>query len=77
MSTWGVSSWSVVVRCLQILGILVSAILNGFLLVYIHIKRLGLSSAMLSLEIMVSNRSAALCTPDRTILDPPIRLHLG
>jgi hypothetical protein len=55
MVTWGVSSWLVVVRCLQVLGILTSAILNGFLLVYIHQKRLGLTSVMLSLEVMVSD----------------------
>lgn len=53
MARWGLSSWLVFVRCLQILGTLVSAILNGFLLVYIHVNKLGLSSNMFSLEIMV------------------------
>lgn len=54
MAKWGINSWLVVVRSLQVLGTLVSAILNGFLLVYIHVNRLGLSDTMLALEIMVS-----------------------
>lgn len=53
MARWGVSSWLVLVRGLQILGVLVSALCNGFLLVYIHVNKLGLTSAMSALEIMV------------------------
>ncbi|KAK8037909.1 hypothetical protein PG994_014676 [Apiospora phragmitis] len=52
MAKWGVSSWLVLVRALQILGVLVSALCNGFLLVYIHVNKLGLSQAMSALEIM-------------------------
>ncbi|KAK9793104.1 hypothetical protein AB5N19_02850 [Seiridium cardinale] len=52
MPKWGISSYLVVVRSLQVLGTLISAILNGFLLVYIHMNRLGLSGTMLALEIM-------------------------
>ncbi|KAK8034633.1 hypothetical protein PG993_009628, partial [Apiospora rasikravindrae] len=48
----GVSSWLVLVRGLQILGVLASALCNGFLLVYIHVNKLGLSPAMSALEIM-------------------------
>ncbi|KAK7953745.1 hypothetical protein PG996_014637 [Apiospora saccharicola] len=52
MAKWGVSSWLVFVRGLQILGALVSALCNGGLLVYIHVKKLGLSPAMSALEYM-------------------------
>ncbi|KAK7935538.1 hypothetical protein PG985_001033 [Apiospora marii] len=52
MAKWGVTSWLVLVRGLQILGVLVSALCNGFLLVYIHVNKLGLSPAMSALEIM-------------------------
>ncbi|KAK8065950.1 hypothetical protein PG997_012697 [Apiospora hydei] len=48
----GVSSWLFLVRGLQILGVLASALCNGFLLVYIHVNKLGLSPAMSALEIM-------------------------
>lgn len=52
MAQWGLSSYLVVVRSLQALATLISAILNGFLLVYIETKRLGPSDVMLVLEIM-------------------------
>ncbi|KAK7967118.1 uncharacterized protein PG986_001395 [Apiospora aurea] len=52
MAKWGVSSWLVLVRGLQILGVLGSALCNGFLLVHIHVNKLGLSPAMSALEIM-------------------------
>lgn len=59
MPKWGINSWLVVVRSLQVLGMLISAVLNGFLLVYIHLNRLGLSGTMLALEVMVSIRCVA------------------
>ncbi|ETS78228.1 hypothetical protein PFICI_10290 [Pestalotiopsis fici W106-1] len=52
MAQWGLSSYLVVVRSLQALATLISAILNGFLLVYIETKKLGPSDVMLVLEIM-------------------------
>lgn len=52
MAQWGLSSYLVVVRALQVLATLISAVLNGFLLVYIQVKALGLSDVMLALEIM-------------------------
>ncbi|ORY62669.1 uncharacterized protein BCR38DRAFT_439429 [Pseudomassariella vexata] len=52
MAKWGLSTWLVFVRLLQVLAAIVSAGLNGFLLVYIHVNRLGLSQAMSTLEIM-------------------------
>lgn len=49
---WGLLSWLGLVRGLQVLGVLTSAILNGFLLVYIHLNKLGLSASMFALELM-------------------------
>lgn len=60
MAQWGLSSYLVVVRALQVLATLISAVLNGFLLVYIQVKALGLSDVMLALEIMVSTYLSAL-----------------
>ncbi|KAI0129502.1 hypothetical protein BJ170DRAFT_681001 [Xylariales sp. AK1849] len=76
MSRWELSSWLILIRGLQILGTLVSAILNGFLLVYVHINRLGLSSAMFSLEILVGfmmltrslRQASTLITPNQTCI---------
>jgi hypothetical protein len=48
------------VRGLQVLGVLTSAVLNGFLLVYIHLHKLGLSASMFTLEILVSGNTVAL-----------------
>lgn len=61
MAQWGLSSYLVVVRSLQALATLISAILNGFLLVYIETKRLGPSDVMLVLEIMVSTTIRRSC----------------
>ena len=57
---WGLLSWLGLVRGLQVLGVLTSAVLNGFLLVYIHLHKLGLSSSMFTLEILVSGNTVAL-----------------
>ncbi|KAH8666362.1 hypothetical protein BX600DRAFT_511301 [Xylariales sp. PMI_506] len=52
MVKWGVSSYLVTFRSFQVLSTLICAILNGFLLVYINLNRLGLTDAMFALEIM-------------------------
>ncbi|KAI0844641.1 hypothetical protein F5Y00DRAFT_196282 [Daldinia vernicosa] len=50
---WTVSRWLLFARLLQVSGTLVTAVMNGFLLVYIHINRLGLATSMFCLEMMV------------------------
>lgn len=50
---WSFSRWLLVARLLQAAGTLVTALLNGFLLVYTHINRLGFADSMFALELMV------------------------
>ncbi|OTA98256.1 hypothetical protein M426DRAFT_326142 [Hypoxylon sp. CI-4A] len=55
---WASSRWSIprlllLARVLQVMGTLVTAVMNGYLLVYIHDNRLGLSGAMFHLEMLV------------------------
>ncbi|KAI1099422.1 hypothetical protein F4804DRAFT_84306 [Jackrogersella minutella] len=52
-SGWSFSRCLLFARLLQVLGTLITAVVNGFLLVYIHVNRLGLTTIMLYLEIMV------------------------
>ncbi|KAI2772741.1 hypothetical protein F4815DRAFT_416140 [Daldinia loculata] len=50
---WTVSKWLLFARLLQVSGTLITAVMNGFLLVYIHDNRLGLATSMFCLEMMV------------------------
>ncbi|KAH9885498.1 hypothetical protein F4778DRAFT_787160 [Xylariomycetidae sp. FL2044] len=50
---WRLSRWIALIRLSQALGSLVTAVMNGFLLVYIQLNRLGLASSMFALEMMV------------------------
>ncbi|KAI1769322.1 hypothetical protein GGR53DRAFT_154196 [Hypoxylon sp. FL1150] len=52
LPTWSLSRWLLFGRLLQILGSLVTAVMNGFLLVYILQNRLGLAESMTALELM-------------------------
>lgn len=47
------STWLVLVRLVQVLGSFIPAALNGWLLYYIHMNKLGPSNVMLILEILV------------------------
>ncbi|KAI1777254.1 hypothetical protein F4818DRAFT_342145 [Hypoxylon cercidicola] len=51
-SRWSLSRWLLFGRLLQILGTLVTAVMNGFLLVYIHTHRLGFAESMFCLETL-------------------------
>ncbi len=50
---WDLGSWLVVVRCLQVLGMVVSGSLNGFLVAYLTLRRLGASQTIVCLEWIV------------------------
>ncbi|KAI1458150.1 hypothetical protein F4805DRAFT_457064 [Annulohypoxylon moriforme] len=50
---WSLSRCLLFARLLQVAGTLVTAVMNGFLLVYIHVNRLGLTTGMFCLEMMV------------------------
>lgn len=52
MAKWGLSSWLVFVRLIQVLGTIISAALNGALLVYMHVNGLGQNQNMFSIELM-------------------------
>ncbi len=60
---WDLGSWLVFVRALQVLGMVVSGSLNGFLVAYVIINRLGASSTMISLEWIVSSGPLLLAPP--------------
>ncbi|KAI1371079.1 hypothetical protein F4677DRAFT_322368 [Hypoxylon crocopeplum] len=49
---WSLSRWLLFARLLQASGTLVTALMNGFLLVYIHLNHLGLAGSMFCLEMM-------------------------
>ncbi|KAI2633069.1 hypothetical protein GGS26DRAFT_66131 [Hypomontagnella submonticulosa] len=51
-SRWSLSRWLLFARLLQLSGTLVTALMNGFLLVYIHNNGLGFASSMFCLEMM-------------------------
>lgn len=55
-----IARWQVGVRLAQALGSLVTATMNGALLMYIHTNRLGLADTMLALEIMVCSHLVQL-----------------
>ncbi|KAI1410387.1 hypothetical protein F5Y13DRAFT_73814 [Hypoxylon sp. FL1857] len=62
LSKWTSSRWSVsrcllFARLLQVCATLVTAVMNGFLLVYIDINNLGLATSMFCLEMMVRRNS--------------------
>ncbi|KAI1208250.1 uncharacterized protein F4807DRAFT_157447 [Annulohypoxylon truncatum] len=50
---WSLSRCLLFARVFQVSGTLVTAVMNGFLLVYIHVNRLGLTASMFCLEMMV------------------------
>ncbi|KAI1086712.1 hypothetical protein F5B19DRAFT_120096 [Rostrohypoxylon terebratum] len=50
---WTLSRCLLFARLLQVSGTIVTAVMNGFLLVYIHVNNLGLTSGMVCLELMV------------------------
>lgn len=50
---WKLSSWLVLTRTFQLVAALVAGSMNGFLIAWIYIKKLGLSNNMVTLEIMV------------------------
>ncbi|KAI8958124.1 hypothetical protein F5Y11DRAFT_53656 [Daldinia sp. FL1419] len=52
-SRWTVSRCLLFSRLLQVSGTLISAVMNGFLLVYIHVNHLGLATSMSCLEMMI------------------------
>ncbi|KAI2628612.1 hypothetical protein GGR54DRAFT_353599 [Hypoxylon sp. NC1633] len=52
LSRWGSSKWLLFGRLLQVSGTLVTAVMNGFLLVHIHLNRLGLTGTMFCLEML-------------------------
>ncbi|KAI1078146.1 hypothetical protein F5B20DRAFT_244806 [Whalleya microplaca] len=49
---WSISRWLLLIRLLQAAGTLVTATMNGFLLAYIHLHRLGFAESMFCLEMM-------------------------
>ncbi|KAI1480925.1 hypothetical protein F4774DRAFT_64782 [Daldinia eschscholtzii] len=53
LSRWTISRWLLLARLLQVSCTLVAAVMNGFLLVYIHINRLGFATSMFCLEMMI------------------------
>ncbi|CAJ2505148.1 Uu.00g125420.m01.CDS01 [Anthostomella pinea] len=52
LSGWGLLRWLALIRLFQALASLVTATMNGFLLAYIHLNRLGFANSMFVLEIM-------------------------
>ncbi|KAI5856715.1 hypothetical protein GGS23DRAFT_588843 [Durotheca rogersii] len=50
---WSLSQLLLFTRLLQASGTLVTAIMNGFLLAYVHLNRLGLANSMFCLEMMI------------------------
>ncbi|KAI1800289.1 hypothetical protein F4811DRAFT_44147 [Daldinia bambusicola] len=52
-SRWTISRWLLFARLLQVSCTLVTTVMNGFLLVYIHSNQLGLATSMFCLEMMV------------------------
>ncbi|KAI0173545.1 hypothetical protein GGR52DRAFT_390951 [Hypoxylon sp. FL1284] len=52
LSRWSLSRWLLFARLLQAMGSLLTAVMNGWLLVYIHSHKLGLAKSMTSLESM-------------------------
>lgn len=53
---WTVGSWLLLARRGQMLTLLASASMNGFLIGYIYTKRLGLRYNMVALQLMVRRR---------------------
>jgi hypothetical protein len=72
MAKWGLRTWLVFVRVVQIIGTLMSASLNGFLLVWIHVNRLGLTDDMFALEIMVCTITRRVSCHDHKLLSPSL-----
>ncbi|KAI1473106.1 uncharacterized protein F4812DRAFT_39545 [Daldinia caldariorum] len=52
-SRWTISRWLLLTRLLQVSCTLVTAVMNGFLLAYIHRNRLGVTTSMFCLEMMI------------------------
>ncbi|OTA61653.1 hypothetical protein K449DRAFT_65510 [Hypoxylon sp. EC38] len=52
-SRWSVLRCLLFARLLQVCGTLVTAVMNGFLLVYVNANGLGLASSMICLEMMI------------------------
>ncbi|KAI0477288.1 hypothetical protein GGR56DRAFT_400035 [Xylariaceae sp. FL0804] len=52
LSRWGLPRWLALIRLLQALGSMVTAVMNGFVLVYIHLNQHGQTGALFSLEMM-------------------------
>ncbi|KAI1387832.1 uncharacterized protein F4822DRAFT_293660 [Hypoxylon trugodes] len=52
LSRWSLSRWLLFARLLQVSSTLITAVMNGFLLVYIHVNHLGLAMSMFCLEMM-------------------------
>lgn len=50
---WDLSSWLVLTRAFQIVAASIAGTMNGFLIAWISIKKLGLANNMVVLEIMV------------------------
>lgn len=50
---WGLSSWLILVRLFQLIGMFVSGAMNGWLVYYIYTNALGLSDRMVIIEILV------------------------
>ncbi|KAI1439639.1 hypothetical protein F5Y02DRAFT_53982 [Annulohypoxylon stygium] len=50
---WSLSRCLLFARLLQVSGMIVTAVMNGFLTVYIHVNNLGLTSGIVCLELMV------------------------
>ena len=50
---WELSSWLVLTRSFQVMGALAAGGLNGYLVALIYSKHLGLTNAMITLELMV------------------------
>ncbi|KAH8904229.1 hypothetical protein BR93DRAFT_131944 [Coniochaeta sp. PMI_546] len=50
---WDLSNWLVLTRTFQLVAALAAGVMNGFLVAWIHIKKLGLGRNMVILELMI------------------------
>ncbi len=50
---WEVSNWLVLTRSFQLVAALAAGAMNGFLVAWVHLKKLGLGRNMVILELMV------------------------
>lgn len=50
---WELSNWLVLTRTFQLVATFAAALMNGFLVAWIHLKKLGLGKNMVVNELMV------------------------